>query len=282
MTSNARAMLLHDFQKYARSFGHLSEDLRLKRAGKVSPERVHRLRVTLRHLRSDLGFLKYVKERRQSMKLSRRFHKWSRALGVIRELDVGAVDCRAFQIDVQKLVHKRRKVCKKFCRSFSKWQADDFHNLLEESAEEIQNISEAELRKSVRLLSYKLKRWGVWIEKLSGAGTRWDLSLQVQKFHELRIQVKKARYFIEALGHPSRDLQKLQDVLGRLHDLEVAQKKFLRNVELSSTAKSLKHRKIDRQKEVLASRAVKLAKPVIKSTCRYLLKTDRRLLQKTI
>ena len=43
------------------------------------------------------------------------------------------------------------------------------------------------------------------------------------QFHRLRITLKKVRYGLEAIGQIRPQLERMQDILGHMHDLEVLQ-----------------------------------------------------------
>src|SRR5678816_1083789 len=81
---------------------------------------------------------------------------------------------------------------------------------------------------------HKLEREipGLMLEKLLPwlRDYEWELAYRLgqppkapTERHELRIQAKKARYVLECLGRRAPSIEKLQDHLGREHDLHVLQ-----------------------------------------------------------
>jgi len=55
--------------------------------------------------------------------------------------------------------------------------------------------------------------------------------------HELRIEAKKARYVLDAVGRMGGFLKPLQDRLGRAHDLEVLQARLGRSARAARDEK---------------------------------------------
>lgn len=157
-------------------------------------EKVHKLRVTIRRIRSVL--LLADRDIKSLKKLAKN-------LGQIRDLDVAMVNARKYELDATKLVKQRRKFAKDNDEFLGKKQRKKIFKGLEDFL----------LEPKLNLNSFKTK---MRHELLAVKGKIKDEDL-----HSLRITLKKVRYLFEAEGREVAYLKKVQDQLGFVHDLEV-------------------------------------------------------------
>ena len=82
-----------------------------------------------------------------------------------------------------------------------------------------------------------------------------SIEMTNKQFHRLRINLKKVRYGLEAIGQFRPQLEKMQDLLGHIHDLEVLQRLFGKKTRIKKDKRFAKN---DAQAEYLS--IVKLAR----------------------
>lgn len=194
---------------------YLEEQTRLlKRLGspataKPSRQSVHKLRIAARRARAALWILERGSVRIRAKKLSQRLHALGRALGKVRELDVAIEDAKTYGLDPSglKVLRKteRRRLQKTLRRARFK-----------------------RLSREIAAVAVKTKsRTGLGFEDAAGALLdrlhRWHrmTSKKDAELHRIRIAMKKIRYCLEATRRPVSPLQKLQEAIGKAHDLEV-------------------------------------------------------------
>jgi CHAD domain-containing protein len=223
---------------------HVLLETRLRRLTRMFPgvekgevRAVHRTRVASRRLRELVPVLQL--DPRTAHRLARRLRKVTRRLGHLRELDVlgilldelqesGRFPARALERIRDEVTAARR----------------EYHEELAEGG------FDEELRKVSRKLEHVLERLGRNAETPEQArALRWAIDARIARravalkdaieeagnvylvgrLHAVRIAVKKLRYSLEVAqelaGHPAgadlRLLKREQEVLGRLHDLQV-------------------------------------------------------------
>ncbi len=174
---------------------------------------VHKLRVCVRRLRTMLDLIDddSLLPDAESDQLK---SLWKQ-LGKVRDLDVGHELSDKYSFDLDKLKEKRSQARKKL-RSKIK---DDKTQKLFDELEKLgfrSSISLADPLPLLRKLRMKLMRTPGGAEHL----------------HELRIVLKKIRYFQEALGFDVEAFKEFQDSLGEFHDLEVFQEKHPHSMTL--------------------------------------------------
>lgn len=216
-------------------------------------ESLHQARVATRRLREALPLLASGAAKR---KLERRVRKLTRALGPVRELDValqlleemsGAEMSRAALARLRTAVREERD---------TRWR-EMLRRIERSKVETLQKHAIAAARKHAkpgRAGAAESTRAAAARERAARRAERVALTIEnaaglylPDRLHEVRISVKKLRYALENAGSVGRSraqaqmrvLKKAQDLLGRMHDLEVLIART-RGVQGSSSAPTLK------------------------------------------
>ncbi len=211
----------------------LAEQLPGALAGDV--EAVHLARVATRRLREVLPLVLADLPTRKTARLMRRVRRLTRALGPVRELDVTVAtlaECApmtpsggATDALVRTLARRRQRAATRLVAKFGR--TDHAQTLL------------AELGAAVKALAGR-EEVGAWqrefgervqarSRKLRGALEQAGALYEPERLHALRIATKQLRYALELAAElrlsEARPLVAMfkvsQDVLGRLHDLDV-------------------------------------------------------------
>jgi CHAD domain-containing protein len=163
----------------------------LKKASKhPRTKNIHQIRVTMRRLAVVIS--------------SRNLQKLAKVLGNKRDLDVAIENARNYGLRTGKLERAQKKARKK-----SKRVLKAFNPMLLKRPPN-KNI----------LMAYK-----IMMRKLTEALASLEkMDMDKKQLHLFRITLKQVRYGLEAVGLVQENLQKLQDLLGRIHDLEKLQK----------------------------------------------------------
>jgi CHAD domain-containing protein len=197
---------------------------------------VHRMRVATRRLRELLPVLPGAGE--DASKLRRRLKAVTRQLGPLRELDVSAAlvdelrgsacyDPRAIDALASSLERDRARARRSVTGKRATLERARLGRRLRKVAEELER--DASSASAVKHLG-----WAVHARVVARAGpleraivTAGAVYLP-ERLHGVRIALKKLRYalelFVELGGAPESDLRLLkekQDVLGRMHDLQM-------------------------------------------------------------
>jgi len=186
----------------------------LPAARRGDPPAIHQARVATRRLREALPL---VTSGARGRKLRRRVRRLTRALGSVRELDVALETLDAFAREVpraaaarvrQVLREERRRLCAAMARELAGVDLDKLGRRAIRAARRSQDID---------VRARAARRAGRLRAAIANAG------------HEVRIAVKQLRYALELArdvrggrtAAPLRPLKAAQDLLGRMHDLEV-------------------------------------------------------------
>ena len=202
---SAHGHFLVTLDKQAEIFEERAKDV----SRNFSVSQVHKFRVVCRRLRA-LFWLVPKEQRTRSVRRAIRDLKFlTDVFGEQRKLDIALKDAICFSRDTEEIERQR---------------ADGRRAV--ESA-----ITKEKRRKYVKHLRRAVKRmrkyeWATLVPRMESLRARLETA---QKHpprgntagHSLRINAKKARYVLEALGTPSSRLEQLQDHLGRWHDLIV-------------------------------------------------------------
>jgi CHAD domain-containing protein len=198
-------------------------------------EAVHSARVATRRLREVLPLVLAELPTRKTAKLLRQVRRFTRALGPVRELDVTAATLAACapmtpaggdtDALTRTLERRRHRALTRLAAKFGR--TDHAPRLVAELAAAVEALAghegagawQRELRERLQARSKKLRA------ALEQAGALY----QPERLHALRIATKQLRYAIELAAElrlsEARPLvatfKMNQDVLGRLHDLEV-------------------------------------------------------------
>ena len=171
---------------------------------KPSEKSVHKLRVASRRINS----LNEIINREKNGELTKLVKK----LGKLRDLDVGLENARKFGLDTDELEADRSKR-KKQLINFSRKK-----NRKKLSFELVD--TEKSLKKELNNLDQIVDDFFLDL------ADRFTEELDEDHLHKFRVALKKARYFLEALGAQVESLSEIQETLGQIHDLDVLMDKF--------------------------------------------------------
>jgi len=215
-----------------RRFRALSRGLPDALAGDI--EGIHQARVASRRLREAVPVLAGGLSGVGRRKLERRLRRVTRALGPVREVDVAIADVAA--------VSERWPSTRPACTVLQQRLRAKRHRLLLDARGRLSSQRLRRLRDHTTLLIDRLKTAGDerWTETLAAHLTRQAEQLvaaveaagalyAVEALHAVRIACKRLRYALEladetgaaAVSRLLGRLKGLQDILGRLHDLDV-------------------------------------------------------------
>lgn len=203
---------------------------------------LHKLRVAVRRAKITLWCLKHSTAHLRFKKLSHHLNKLEKALGKVRELDVAIKDAKSYEIDssTMKLLRKRcqKKLGKLIC-----------HKKMDILLKELKAAERVARSNSPILLTETRDILGKLIENKIKHPIH-----SPKKLHSLRIDLKKIRYALEALGKPVDPMKPLQTLLGDAHDLMLLQKLSVTNKKAKSDQRSL-----NRQSMLLAGKVLPFA-----------------------
>jgi CHAD domain-containing protein len=203
---------------------------------------LHRARVATRRLRELLPVLQLDHD--ASSKLSRRLRKVTQRLGSVRELDVlmqlvdelhGSDRHHPEALNrVAAIVDRSRKDARR--RLFAKLPMAELHRLADKLGDIAQQLESAGgATKAARQSDARIWRWAS-DARVARRAARLNQAIEAagalylpERLHAVRISVKKLRYALEVASEargaaPRAELALLkhsQDLLGRLHDLQV-------------------------------------------------------------
>jgi CHAD domain-containing protein len=195
---------------------------------------VHQARVATRRLREAVPVLTTGVKGAKTGKARNKIRRLTRALGTVRELDVTLhiLDELARRSEIPR--HALEDV-----RAHVVLERDERRGLMLERLEE---VNSGKLGRRLRAVGSALSECDVetWREALAlrigKRATRFTAAVQQagliyapERLHRVRIAAKKLRYALElaadggiaAAKSPVRALKRAQDVLGRLHDLQI-------------------------------------------------------------
>lgn len=195
---------------------------------------VHQARVATRRLREALPVLGGSIDDQALARARKRVRKMTRALGPVRELDVALthvdefaarriVSDRAIARVRHAIVDKRMKQRREMLAAITPGKVEKLRQRLEAishgpaAPEPPEAIGEAERRQARRA------------ERLEAAIDRAGGLYLSDRLHAVRVAAKKLRYAMEIVREMKRSratarirqLKRLQDLLGRMHDLEI-------------------------------------------------------------
>jgi len=217
------------FKQQVLSFNKLAQS----QARRMTLEGVHDLRVSTRRLRSLLWLIKTAKVPIPTN--TKKFLKdLGHTLGEKRKWDVALQGARKYQLSQKSLLRKQKKAgrdLQKVLKSPETLTLTKGLRALERSFKD-RNLKIP--KKDLDTLEIEIKKW-LAAKKLSR-----------KKMHNLRIEAKKMRYVFEALDAPVADLEKLQDRLGKSHDLTVLNDYF-HSPKSVKRAEKKEHKKAKKQ-----------------------------------
>jgi CHAD domain-containing protein len=197
---------------------------------------VHQTRVTSRRLREAVPVLATGLKGSKADKARRKLRRLTRALGTVRELDVslGLLDelarspqvSRAAVEDVRTYVLTEREARRAvMLERLARVNAEKLGRRLGSVASALEEAADEPWRKALaeRLLQ-RSRRLAI---AMNEAGHMYS----AERLHQVRIAVKKLRYGLELASDSGlkqasprvRTMKRAQDMLGKLHDLQVLQ-----------------------------------------------------------
>jgi len=221
--------------------------LLLPRARRGDPDDVHRARVATRRLREMLPVALHAAGACAGGRIAREVRRITRALGPVRELDVALRECAleagsraqpsASELVMRHLEDERERRVRTMRVRLAGVDRKALDQRLRALADECAALPGMPERHARRTAGRADWRTGL-ATRLRSRATRLAETLQrvgtiyaPAAIHDVRIAAKKLRYTIElahaAAAVPCRSeiaaLRRLQDILGRLHDLQVLQ-----------------------------------------------------------
>jgi CHAD domain-containing protein len=217
-------------------FSDLDRALPGAKAGDVSA--IHQARVATRRLREALPL---ITKGSSGRKLERKVATMTRALGPVRELDVaiGMLDEFAAARDVGRggvaaLRHvindERRRLHRDMVRALDRCNLEKLTKRAVAAAKKRDRAAaETAHQRNPRRLDIVRRRAARRAQRVKDAMENAAGIYLPDRLHEVRIALKKLRYAMEIARELSRSravakilaLKRLQDLLGRMHDLEV-------------------------------------------------------------
>jgi CHAD domain-containing protein len=202
-TAKLRWSFFRDWKKHARTLEQLA------RRDDLSTEEVHDLRVATRRLRASVFVLGRCTSIAQEKKIMRELRDLGRALGARRMWEIAIRDAGVYGAETPALEKRLSRAKKELRRAMRPGRMDALIARLKKAEAFIPDAS--------------FERLSPWLEDFE-----WELAYRLERRpktpddrHQLRIHMKKVRYVIECLGRRSYKVEKLQDYLGREHDLGV-------------------------------------------------------------
>lgn len=220
-------------------------------AEKLSQSKVHDLRVTTRRVRAVLWLLKHSSTELHFKSLEHALRKLGKSLGNFREISIAINDAKIFSLNSDPLT-LLRKNSKKRIRPLLKQKKR------KKMFDRLKKIE----RKLATFKSLNMKRaWEDLQAEILACKKLQMRSKQYQRYqsqlHFLRITTKKTRYALEATGQAVKELERLQDLLGKAHDLYVLQKYLGRHTAITQRQKHLTAEALSHTKPAL-SKALRL------------------------
>lgn len=166
------------------------ENIFKKTSQHPTPKRIHKIRITIRRLSVVLN--------------SRKLRELAKVLGKERDLEVAILNAKKYDLGTRRLIEDRNKKSKKSLQKMKNFNTKFLHTPPQ--------------TKILDTYQMKMRNLNLQLEQFQ------TMKMKGEKLHQLRIATKEVRYGLEAIGHTSVKLQKMQDLLGLIHDLEVLQK----------------------------------------------------------
>lgn len=196
------------FRAQAAQFEALARRVRLR----LAPDDIHDLRVLTRRMRAAAWIGDQAGGDTVFGRLRRGLRRLGRVLGRRRAADVAAGDAVRYRLDPAALEGPRDRAGRKLLRALSRKEGRALVEDLRAAARGFGALQARPLQAALARRAAELRRAAR--EAPSGK----------EALHRLRIEARKARYTLEALGRGGAFLKPLQDHLGRGHDLETLQK----------------------------------------------------------
>ena len=190
---------------------------------------VHRLRVSSRKLRVVLQVMNQSVSDPRIQSVRKSLKKLSRIAGRERELEVAEKDAHRYGIRLVGLREKQKSAQRKIVHAINQNKCRKISIEINEAAKDLADSKKSQSE----YLKSNIKSLESWLTKSNHTS---------RDFHELRIIIKRIRYFLDASGRPLECLKTLQDDLGRAHDLEIFQKMGGKGARIESVISGLQQR----------------------------------------
>lgn len=201
-------------------------DLTADVADSPKVKKVHGLRIMTRKMRASAWLLEKQKVADfDSKETKKTLKKLGRRLGKSRELDVLKEDSKTYSFKAKKIKNQGEKVDHKLQKTLTKKFRENLEQDLGILAQHWQVPSASQSAKIREQILVAIKKWPEQFPQKKS-----DL-------HSIRIDAKKMIYRLEILGEYNQDLKDLQKHLGRVHDLEILEKKFSSKKEINRAMK---------------------------------------------
>ena len=197
---------------------------------------VHQARVASRRLREAIPVLATDLKAAKAKGACRRIRRLTRALGTVRELDVSLklLDELAASDDLSRpalqdvrlhVVHERDRRREEMLAALAELDGDKLHRRLERVAAAVDSNKAVVWRQALATRIVRRTKW--FLDAVEQTGQLYA----PDHLHQVRIAAKKLRYAVElaqdsgiaAAARHVRALKRTQEMLGRLHDLQVLQ-----------------------------------------------------------
>ncbi len=224
---NGAASIANDFWRMSKQFSRLARRVRKS----SNPEDLHDLRVLTRRFRAVIWLSRHSRGGPRLGRLKKMLRDLGKALGERRALDVMAKDAVRYGLRRRDLDHKlkldMKKARGKIMTALSKRRLCELERLLSHARDRLRDRQAEDFSLAVSELIAK----SVELQALRPK--------QAKEWHLLRIEVKKIRYASELLKVKTSELKRVQDLLGRGHDLDVLMTRFGAKRKIGSDIKKL-------------------------------------------
>lgn len=177
----------------------------------LEPMAVHDLRVATRRLRALIWVARRVGPLSACKRLRKILRAWGQALGERRTLDVVLENAARLNIDASMLAERHGHSADAVRAAVTVEGAAEVSVLLGKTALKVREWSEQRLHQGLILCAKDLHK------------ALRDAPKGKADQHQLRIEAKKTRYVLEAVGCKCELLKELQCLLGDSHDMEILQ-----------------------------------------------------------
>jgi CHAD domain-containing protein len=172
-------------------------------------DHVHDLRVVTRRLRADFWVIPPQRRSTAVRRARRDLERLGEILGEQRKYDVALADAHRFHAPTTRIRRRLDAARRHVVAALRRGRRRTHLRHLRRAVRDARRLDPAVIRLGIA----RLRR------RLAHALQRPPARNQTR--HRLRINVKRARYLLEAAGRPVAPLVTLQDALGRWHDLMV-------------------------------------------------------------
>lgn len=216
-----RAVLSEYFQGGRKKFRRMADQVHRE----MDPEDLHQLRVLTRRLRAVVWLSRHSRKGPGLRRLRNDLRDLGHALGERRSLDVMMASARHYKLDSESLRRQARSAGEKVRRLLAPKKVRSLVKEMKDGETRLVKLTASDLEPATAELLARLE------------DLRRARSHNRQAWHRVRIEAKKIRYAAEILGVKMPELEKIQDQLGKGHDLVILGESLGRNARLISDEK---------------------------------------------